>query len=417
MPTSYKPTQYSRKLSSTERYNLVINENFPYLLESVLEGEGDLNQSDWQRAVDIASEANPGARLRLKGVLGFCHWVDSGISPKVHVVENSRWNGRDEQHTGFSHIPFQPLNNINTEKASEGIADIILLPAGKNGKKSRVLFRVLHAAMDARGLHHWINDIFNVLQDKAVVGSQDTLTDLDVLKHYQEQAPKTKEKLHCVPIIKPSKQTTDLRYIWRRLELDKCNATILPKVAVFLAQQARQQHGEESDVAFTIPVDMRGLRTDALKINTASTANLTGYLDLKIEIGEPPRKVMRKLHQKIKDHADCYLNPALKIIPWLPIKFLVHKLKANIDNLLYETNDSLASAGLVSIGLIKPSDYSYPGFEAHSIFAIPGSVGRLNVLIIQNGDKTQYIFCCPAAYNGDGQLDDLLTKFEEFMTN
>ena len=415
MPASHKPSRFRRKLSPTERYNLVINENYRYILEAVIEGEGILDQAEWQRAVDMASEANPGARLRLKGAFGFCYWIDSGISPKVRVVENSRWNGRNEQHTEFSHTPFNPLNHKSCNTESEGIADVILLPAANDGGKSRILVRVLHAAMDARGAHHWINDIFNALQGKTLTGSKDTFTDLDVLKHYQKQAPQTKEKLHCVPVVKPSTKHKELSYIWRRIELGKCNAAVLPKVAVFLAQQARQQHGKECDVAFTIPVDMRGLRTDRLQANTTSTANLTGYFDLKIEAGETPRQVMRDLHQQIKHYADCYINPALKIIPWLPIKFLARKLKANIDHLLYKTNDSLASGGLVSLGLISPTDYCYPGFKAHSFFAIPGSVGRLNVVIIQNGDKTQYTFCSPAAYNSDGQLDGLLDKFGEFM--
>src|SRR5512142_1834581 len=94
--------RYTRKLSFNERLFVVGNKLSPPMMnQGIFEGKGVLDYGLWKKAVDAASEANPGSRLVLKGVLGSCRWVDSGINPPVIEIKDSKWSG-----SGWEHGPF-----------------------------------------------------------------------------------------------------------------------------------------------------------------------------------------------------------------------------------------------------------------------------------------------------------------------
>ena len=85
---------YSRPLCRTEKVYLVLDEKRPgFANQFILEGTGVLDREKWQKAVEIASEANPGSRLVLKGHWAFSRWVDSGITPRVREMDSNGWDG------------------------------------------------------------------------------------------------------------------------------------------------------------------------------------------------------------------------------------------------------------------------------------------------------------------------------------
>ncbi len=390
--------KYKRKLSLVERYSLVLNENYRYNVEAFIEGEGDLDPDLWRRAVHAASEANPGVRVRLKSFLGFAHWEDSGIAPEVRVIENCKWDAYSEVGSDFVQDGFTPISG-------GPIAEVVLMP----GSPAKIMFRALHAAMDARGMHHWVKDIHAFIRNEPLAGSTSTITDMDVIKKHADKVKNKPEELSCLPALPVGPiPEGDLRYVWRRIEIGKCPTYILPKIAIFLSKQARL-HGM-GDTGFTVPVDFRTLRADS-----DSTGNLTGYLRVRVDEDDSAKSVMRRINQGIRDYADCYSHPGLKIIPWVPIKILLNRLKKGVHRLLYETSTSLPTAGIVSMGLFNKEELSYSGFTATKSYGIPGSVGKLNVLIMNDVSLTQVIFTCPSAYNTEGQLDSLIEDFRVFV--
>ncbi|VUD47134.1 hypothetical protein TDB9533_00964 [Thalassocella blandensis] len=396
--TTTKKTSYKRKLSAIERYNIVINEStISYNVEAILEGRGTLDPEKWQHAVNIAAQANPGMRVRLKNVLGFSKWVDSGINPEVKVIETPNWDGYSEK--GIESLK-QKINVFENEP----VCDVLLIP----GDPARVMVRALHAVSDARGLVHFILDIMRVLRNEEPIGSMSTLTDLDVRLMHQDKVKVVKqEPVESIPAMPPAKDIPEhLHYVWRRVRIDKKLANMLPKMAIFLAKQARSHI--DGEVVFTVPVDFRSLRVEA-----NSTANLTGYLKIKVDPQDSTRDVMKRINQEVRDHGDCYNPGVAKLVPWMPINFLKGQLEKDFKNVLYSPSKGLPTGGIVSLGLFKPEEWSCPEFQVESIIGIPGSVGKLNVLIHNYKDNTQILFSAPEAYNSEGQLDALIEAFRD----
>ena len=398
MTAAANPRRYVRRLSGMERFALAINELYRYNIVAVIEGEGNLTRDELQSAVHAAAAANPGARVRLKYFLGFSRWIDSGIAPVVTEVDAPDWDGYSERGATFLESGFQP-------RQGGPVCDVLLV----RGNPTRVIVRVLHAAMDGRGTLHFIKDIFKVLCGEAPIGSSSTLTHADITAKHLDKVKCTHPEMNCIPILPPShREATNVRYVWRRLRLERNIGNLLPRMAVFLAQQARKGH--EGDVGFTVPVDLRGLRE-----NVHSTANLISMLYIKVDPEDTPITIMKQINQNIRDYADCITPTIMKLVPWLPISFIASNLRKNAEALLYRTTPALSSGGIVSMGMFKPKEFSCPHFTAHSCLGIPGSVGKMNVVFMNHDDHTEIIFSTPEAYNRDGQLDRLIADFRTAM--
>lgn len=403
MPPPAQPSQpkYERRMSATERFSLVLNELYRYNIVALAEGLGTITRQELQHAVNTAAASNPGARVRLRSWLGFSKWVDSGIAPVVHEIQTPHWDCYSEQGAEFMDRPFDAIHG-------DAVCDLYLIRDAATSSV-RIVVRVLHAAMDARGLQHFVKDIFRVLRNESPIGSHSTLTDHDVRLKLQDKISGTPVEMECMPILPlPSRREAKLRYVWRRVIINKNIGSMLPKMAVFLAQYARQQ--ATGEVGFTIPIDMRSLREE---IDT--TANMTGYLRIKVDQDTTAKAVMQQINQGIKSHLDCIIPPIFKWIPWIPLSLLIRDMRKNADALLYTKNKTLPSGGLVSMGMFKPEEFSCPQFQATSCIGIPGSVGRMNVVIMNHTDHTEVVFSTPSAFNQNGQLDALIEAFRQAM--
>lgn len=393
------PTRsYVRWLSPLERYSLVLHEAYRYHVDGIIEGVGTVDRDALQRAVDCAADANRAIRVRLRGCLRFMRWVDSGIAPVVRLLPLSDWDGSSERSAPFLLEKLQPLKG-------GAVADVLIVPC-RDGK-TRLVFRTVHAAIDGRGFMHWLAEVFRALRGEALLGSDSRLTEPEVKAQHADKVvaePKA-PPVAFIPVIAPSENGRDpLAYVWRRLLLDARLPQLLPGTAVFLAEWARRH--QSGEVAFTIPIDYRGLRTDEMGLG-----NLTGYLQLSVEEGASPRSVMRQLNQKLQRYADCRRVPGGSLVYWLPLRYLLRRLLAGVDKLLYTSSPALPAGGIVSMGLLKLATYSAPGFDAHVAYGIPGAVGKLNIVIGNYADFTAVTFTAPAAYNSEGQLDALIAAY------
>ena len=168
---------FSRPLCRTERVYLLFDEFCPgFANQFFLEGTGVLDQAKWQKAVAIASEANPGTRLVLKGHLMFSHWVDSGVTPKVREVDGSAWDGLSPENApAFLTESLSPWEGPTCE--------VVLV----HGDPLRIVFKSHHAVMDGRGTLTWLEDIIRALNGMDPLGSNSRITELGMCKSFQKE--------------------------------------------------------------------------------------------------------------------------------------------------------------------------------------------------------------------------------------
>lgn len=393
---------YSRRVSGLERYSLVLHGAYRYHVDGIVEGIGHVNAEVLQKAVDIAAAGNPAIRVRLRGFLAWCKWVDSGRAPQVHQLSLSDWDGSSE-----SNAPY--LNGrLNPRLA---VADILLVPC-RDGR-TRIVFRTLHAAIDGRGCIHWMSDVCRVLRGEAPLGSDSTLSDFDVQEQFADKIPvePVTPPAQCIPVLQvaPPEERGALRYVWRRVLIDRDVPQLLTKSAAFLAEWARRR--EQGDVGFTIPVDYRGFR-----IHEMGIGNLTGYLRLTVPAGSTSRSLMLQLGQRIKAYADCRQFPGIRTLLWIPVWYMLRQLRPQIDKVLYTVTPALPTGGVVSMGSLKAEQFHFPGFTAERAYGIPGAVGKLNFIFVNYPDHVCAIFSSPAAYNHQGQLDELVSAFQQHFS-
>jgi hypothetical protein len=390
--------RYVRRVSPVERYGIVLNEVYHYRVDGVVEGVGHVDPDILQAAVGRAAEANPAIRVRFRGMLGFSRWVDSGIAPRVRVLEPSGWNGTSDIGAQFLLEKLDPLHG-------GPVADVLVVPCIDG--KTRLVFRTLHAAIDGRGLMHWMAEVFRALRGEPLLGSHSRLIDLDVQKDYAGRVPAEPPAppATCIPVVPPSANGQDrIHYIWRRVVIDRNVSQLLPKTAVFLAAWARRHAAGE--VGFTIPIDYRGLRTQEMGLG-----NLTGYVRLSVPEGATPRAVIQQLNSKVRAFADCRERPGIRKLFWKPIPVMVRALRPAVPKLLYTLNPALPTGGIVSMGNLTLEAGSYPGFAATMIFGIPGTVGKLNVVFLNFRGFASVVFSAPAPFNADGQIDELAQAY------
>lgn len=395
-----KPRPYVRRVSALERYSLVLNEVYRYHVDGIVEGVGTVDAQKLQDAVNRAAQANPAIRVRFRGFLGFSRWVDSGIAPKVRPQPLADWDGNSERGAPFLQEKLDALRG-------GPVADVLLVPC-RDGK-TRLVFRTLHAAIDGRGFLHWVDEVFRALRGEALQGSDSRLIDLDIQAQYREQIPEEPKTapVSCIPVLQPAESGREtLQYIWRRIIVGNNVSQLLPKTAVFLAAWARRQGPGE--VGFTIPVDYRGLRTEEMGIG-----NLTGYLRLNVPEDASSRKLMQQLMQRIRAFADCRQFPGIKTLLWLPVWWMTRQLRPKIDQVLYTLTPALPTGGIVSMGNMSAETYTFPGFEGHMIYGIPGAVGKINVVFLNYPGFVTVTFSTPAAYNHRGQLDELVSAYQQ----
>ncbi|MDI1302390.1 MAG: hypothetical protein PSX71_10825 [bacterium] len=394
-------TTFSRRLSGLERYFLAINEVYRFNAELVIEGSGDVELEQLQEAVAIASAANPGMRVRLKGALGFLHWVDSGITPDVREIPAAEWQGYSDAGADFLEERFHPLQD-------DHVAQVLLI----RGNPVRMVFRALHAAVDGKGLAYWTLDIMRAMRGEAPLGSGNTVTDIDFAQSVVKKsgitlAPPAQHSAPVKAILPISADNgSPFRFAWRCTRFDRNISNPLPKILHFLYTQAVGEAG--GNILMTVPVDYRSLRGA-----DAGTGNLTGYIQLSIDASDSPKSIMGKLSEGIKNHRDC----AIGIMPfwklhWIPLWIISAMVRKNLDKTLFAENTAMPNGGISALGMTPPETISFPGFEAMGAFGL-ATVGRLYVSVTNFPKSTYIMLAAPSRFNGDRQLDGLVEKLRE----
>lgn len=384
--------RYTRRMSFNERLFVACNEICPPVANQlVFDGEGALDRARWLKAVEIASEANPGSRVVLEGHLGFSRWVDSGITPRVREVDGSHWDG-----LGPEGAPFLQESLPYRESPT---CEVVLI----HGSPLRVVFRTHHGVMDARGTLVWARDIFRALKGQAVIGSHSSLTDVELVKSFQKQMRKPFPLEHIPPSGKAHGEGEGV--LWKRRHVTGKFSRVLPQSARLIALEA-WRHGD-GIVRFGIPVDLRPRRE-----GLHSTANLSFALYIEVKPETTVAQIADDIAFQLKHGYEGMLSPGDELFSHAPLALMRSQVRLIIRK-RHEQGIYSLSGVLSNLGREDLTMYEGGGFRATSFWAIPprNEYHPLFLVMAGYGDNLELILSMPKVLADGGRLDEILERF------
>lgn len=390
-------TKKSRPVSAREKVYIAIDQlSPPFANQFVLEGTGSIDHKQLLNAVEIASQANPGSRLVLRGRLGWSRWVDSGITPRVRLLNGENWSGHDPEGADFLLEPL-PVRSGPT-------CEVILL----SGDPIRVIFRTHHGVMDGRGTLLWVDDIFRVLNGNAPLGSTLGLTDTQLAKSLKAGTEKNLRRVCPAPtgLFEGNEEGST----WRRIQIKGKHSMLLPKVALFIAQQARRSPSD--NIVISIPVDMR--QHAAVREN--NTGNLTGTIKITIAEHTTPEEITQQIQAKLEQREFAALNPGISIAPHLPLMLLVAGIQQAAkqmrqDSLFYD------SAILSNLGKLNLQPYETKDFKPSGGVFIPlgTDASPLFMGLFGNEGGVEVTAKMPKGFASNGRIDQFMSDLAKFL--
>lgn len=384
-------TSYTRKLSFNERFYLANNIiTPPFCNQIIYEGTGVFDHEKWTRAVAIASQANPGSRVVLKGALSFSKWVDSGESPRVRSVDGSTWDGTSGDGAQFLQDQLDPVKGPSCE--------VVLV----RGSILRVVFRSHHAVMDGRGTIWWAEEIFRVLRGEEPLGSDSTLTDFELAMSLNSEGRFPPPQEFIAPTGKADLKESGI--IWRRIKLEGKFRNFLPQVAILVAREARRHNSGK--VRLAIPVDLRQ-RMPGIK----STANLANTIYIEVPEDASVESVSGEIKWQLDNLYDCRMYHKEKAMNHVPVWLITHEMKKIIRQRHRE--GLYHNSGVISnLGRINFDKFHGAGFNATSWFAIPPGQEIVPFFIGLAGSPefANFMVSMPGVLASNGRLDEFIDR-------
>ena len=379
---------YSRKLSFNERLYVAGDRvSAPVVNQFVFDGSGILDPASWREAVKIASEANPGARLVLKGVLGWSHWRDSGIAPPVIELDGTEWKGDSPEG-----IPSHLKSTFDVWKGPT--CEVALV----HGDPLRVIFRTHHGVMDGMGTFTWAEDICRALRGEPLLGSDSAATDLEICRSQQKtyRTPFPFDNLSAAG----HAEGTEIGVTYFRMNRKGKFHNLLGQAAILAAREA-WKHGP-GKVRFSVPVDMRrhmqGVR---------STANLTMPIYIEVTEDATPESIAQSVQVQLEENRECMIDREDPLLNYAPIEVIARRWKKLVR--VYHERGLYRTSGVISnVGRIPPmSLFSGGGFQASHFWAIPPAYDNIPLFIglASSGDMLEVITSMPKVLATSGRIE------------
>jgi len=376
---------YGRRVSHNERTYLVAEALEPgFCVQIAVEGDGEIDPTALTQAVHAAAMANPGARLVLKGILGWTRWTATGPMPAVRRVDG--WT--DGEIPAAVHQPLPPSTGPTCE--------VVYAP----GPPTRLVFRCFHGVMDAGGLLHFAQDVFHALRGEPLTGSDCTLNDNEMVTSLvgHRTRPPLKSDRRTVSGAQSTQRTANIA---RHLVFEGPLPGLVARIASTLAGCAQRAH--QTPTRAMIPVDLRNYKRDV-----QATGNLTYPLILDID----PHKTWKRLHREILKHlgtkTPLRLDPIEGITPWIPIWVL--KGLYRLWTAQHRRTGRYPISVLVShLALDTLSPLEGGGFTRRAAYFLPppGDTVPLVVSAVSDPTSIHLMVSGPEALLGEGHLDQV----------
>ena len=341
------PLEFSYIASDLPSGSFMVNQFFVH-------GEGRIDKATFEYAVRKAADANPGLRLRLKGIWGWRYWDDGGPYPRVEEIHAPDWDGTSSEHC--------PRLGERIDPRKDPLCQISLIHARQD---LYVLFRSHHAIADGRGTLHFMHDVFRVLRGEEPVGSKGRLTEWDIALR-EERPPRPIVEGGSLPVLKCDKHPGERGCRWQLFSWNGDQNKLTAKLIFALSQMAWEHHGE-GKVLWRIPADLRRYMKDD---EGFSTANCTGALDMEItpdtSINQIRSKIVKAMRQK-EDLSPFAENQ--KIARWLPGSMF--RQSAESLQKLHEGGRYRMTGILSNMGDVGEELFQCEGFTPKSLFGAP----------------------------------------------
>jgi len=379
---------YRRKLSPYERLWIAAQTSCGF---TMVEGQGELSASELRAAVDIATAANPGSRLTLKGVGPWCYWEESEVPPSIEEVDGSRWDG-----LGMNSAPFSDQAHMDP-KASPSTSYVLI-----HGPTTRLVQRTHHATMDGLGALTYLQDVFRALRGEPVIGASGTETDLDLARRLGGR--KHQIDFTC---LKPfaSASTGISGSTWERVRVfGKMQSRPLGRLIHGIAAIARE-HGQ-GQVLIDLPVNMRRQFPEV-----RNTGNLTGSLRLSIDPQAGVDDIEALVEQNVA--ANRQADALISAIPFLYLPIWLLRSIARSKARQAVVKDQFAPTAVVSnIGRVDTAALSSATFSADSAIIIPPAYDGVPLFLVISGHAQGFDVSAraPVALASDGRLQALLQR-------
>jgi len=388
-------TSTTREVCLNSRFYIAAHESFPsFFLLYTFDGSGVLDVERWRNAVAIASAADSSPRMVLKRYLNFSRFVDSGITPPIHVIDSKQWETYGSEYSD-SLDKFNPRINP--------MAEVYLI----KGDPPRVAIRAHHAVMDGRGVMTWAEDIFRALRGEEVQKSNDTLQSPDLLNPSYRPANRVTGRF-LAPTGRPQGSERGITFLRKRIT--GSFSKIPAKIALVSAREA-WRHGK-GNVRFGIPLDLRS-RRPGLK----STGNLTSAIFIQITPDMNLDDIASEINRKLSAQEDGYADLEDKLMKYLPLKIIGELLRMDGD--YSHKRGTYRYSGFISnVGLYKPEAFQGGGFSTHAISARPvcldGFPFSIALIGVDGAPKQLDLFAAaPRVLANNGRLEALLDRIIE----
>ncbi|UGT66772.1 peptide synthetase [Nocardia gipuzkoensis] len=378
-------TVFRRKITPTERlYFFTRAVTPPFVMHLAVHGDGSLDPAAVQRAVDVASAANPGARLVRDGD----DWVDCGLAATVRHVPGWSLNYAGLENDAVLNTPIGPTPDRTTE--------VLLL----TGEQTTIVFRAFHGVMDGMGLRLWVDDVFRALRGCPPLGAPDPIADAELVARIGTPGKATL----VLPTFKAAtgrgRQNRDAaRWLLRHRTIDATGKGIVARVAAILAAES----GAKS--RFMIPVDLR--RHDpALR----STANLALPLFLDVTPGENWETISGRMRSGLRERRELNEldNGRLSKFPPGVIRGVLR-----VSNWLgARLNRNMVSATVSHMGAFDLDEMAVPGWTPTDVRLLPQHSGAMPLLfaMAEAGGKLELTVSCRNGAGIEPRLEALLDK-------
>lgn len=379
---------YRRKLSPYERLWLAAQTSCGFVM---VEGRGEISANKLRAAVDIATAANPGSRIALKGVGPWCTWEENDIPPAIEEADGSQWDG-----SGKTGMPFSDQAHMDP-KGAPSTSYVIL-----RGPVTRLIQRTHHATMDGLGAMHFLQDVFRALRGEPVVGATGSESDLDLAERLGGH--KQTLDFNCLkPFASPSTKVSGSD--WARVRTQgKLRPQALARLIHTIAGIARESG--DGQVLIDVPVNLRPKFPEI-----RNTGNLAGSLRLNIASEADIDSIAALIQSQLASHREVDALITAKPFLYMPLWLIRALARRNARQAVQE--DRFAPTAAVSnLGRIDPATYSSPDFSAESMNIVPPGYDGLPLFIALSGHAQGFDLCAraPVALASDGRLQALLQR-------
>lgn len=393
---------HARTLSPSEYYHSCVStykKSYDVIRENtlILEGRGDIDAAELQKAVDNASVVNPGSHLKLLGNSFTARWSTDGEFAQVREINNSEWDGRSSK--GSSFIYAKPL------RIRQGINCEFIIVRNNTLNKCFIIFRSLHAIMDGMGCIHFLREVFRSLKGEPLVGSNASFKDTDLIQFVGGEKNKQVDFKLKPAFATGGVEGDEIGDTWQRVTLEGPIPWILARVSGIIAEHATSLSDRVARIA--VPVNLRR-HLPAIQ----STMNYSNIIYVDLKRGEGMAHFQKRLHKALDKKSDAHYVP-LFLAKLLPMALMDRLLCRNKKT--YRSDRIFETALISDLGVFKSSEFSYKDFQIHDLFGVP-IAGNTFCLLSAVDNIVSITLGMPKVYASNGRLSQLTHLIKEKLS-